>query len=224
MKQPYRDKWKVIKNGDVPHSSTFHNSTQRVSLSIFISTKTAQTSHGFDGRQRKSQKRKRSRKGAPLGTAGPRGWENDATRGDMANCNNKLISMRICTPMCLYVYIYILIYCISKSLWETPVLYEIPYQSYERFKTIRWSPPSRWDRYHWHLQRICWSPWPPTARSSFPKLGVRICQLKSLEKTTALFGLWSKQTNPFPSALQAKKRHISIPCWTHFFWNLWIEQ
>lgn len=29
-------------------------------------------------------------------------------------------------------------------------------------KTSGWSPPSRWGRYHWHLQRICWSPWPLT--------------------------------------------------------------
>ena len=71
-KQSHGDKWKVIKKGDVPHSSTFHNSTHPTCLTInFLSTKTAQTSHGFDGQQRKSQKRKRSRKGAPLGTAGP---------------------------------------------------------------------------------------------------------------------------------------------------------
>ncbi len=29
----------------------------------------------FNGQQRRSQNRKRSRKGAPLGTAGPQGWE-----------------------------------------------------------------------------------------------------------------------------------------------------
>ena len=82
-------------------------------------------------------------------------------------------------------------------------------------KTSGWSPPSRWGRYHWHLQRICWSPWPPMEHPqcfnnpiviSQMGGGGRICNLNLGGKKNSTFGRWSKQTNKSLSIYFAGKK------------------